>query len=222
MGCVIHLNDDRHEQVSLLLPWYVAGRLDPVEHAAVEAHLAHCANCQTDLKFERRLDDTIADGVLAAEQGWARFKQRLDAPKPRAPLGLRFGNRARGGWSDGGAQPINRPWPRAIAGIAALQVATLAGLLWFALPLQGPSSYRVMGAGRAVAGDAIVMFREDITERQLRDFLAASNARIVDGPTSTNAYVLKFAAGTGPRGIETLKARPQVIMAEPFAASGAP
>ena len=39
MGTVIPLHGDPHEATQRLLPWYVAGTLEPAERAMVEEHL---------------------------------------------------------------------------------------------------------------------------------------------------------------------------------------
>lgn len=221
MGCVIQLMGDRHEQVSLLLPWYVAERLESAEHAAVEAHLANCKSCQSDLKFERRIDREIADASLSADQGWVRFSERLVPPSRTGFAPGRLTGRLAGAFAPAGlaaaTNGMHVKWSQALAGVLALQVTVLAGILWLAVPFNRPAEYRVMGNGAARGGDAIVMFREDITEQQMRGFLTASRARIVDGPTSTNAYILKFDDSGMARGIRLLKAQPQVVMAEPLA-----
>jgi hypothetical protein len=42
-----------------LLPWYVAGSLDPEETAAFETHIRHCRPCDRDVAQMRRMRDII-------------------------------------------------------------------------------------------------------------------------------------------------------------------
>ncbi len=84
MARIIHLHDnDTHLELQSLLPWYVTGRLDPVEHARVEAHLASCEDCREELHFERTLAKTVKEMPLDAEVGWRRLERRLEAEPPR-------------------------------------------------------------------------------------------------------------------------------------------
>jgi hypothetical protein len=83
-GHIIPLRGDGHNRAQALLPWYVSGRLDSDERAEVEAHLADCAECQAELKIERRLNEAVAAAPTAGalhdvEHGWASMHRRINA-----------------------------------------------------------------------------------------------------------------------------------------------
>ena len=55
MARIIPLHGDEHEDILLLLPWHVTGRLSPHEQACVEAHLEACAECRAEVRSEQAL-----------------------------------------------------------------------------------------------------------------------------------------------------------------------
>jgi len=62
----------------------------------------------------------------------------------------------------------------------------------------------------------VVIFRPDTTERQMREALRASNARLVDGPTQADAYVLQIPAARRELALATLRARHEIVLAQPI------
>src|SRR5215469_10298968 len=103
MARIIRLHDDSHWELQRLLPWYVTGRLDPAEHARVEAHLAGCQECQEEVRFERTLAKSVKDLPLDAEVSWRRMERLLQAEPPRRS-GFPLAGSARagalwGGWA---------------------------------------------------------------------------------------------------------------------------
>ena len=61
----------------------------------------------------------------------------------------------------------------------------------------------------------VTIFRPETSERDIRAALADAGARIVDGPTGADAYVLSVPAAQRASALAKLKARPNVVMAEP-------
>jgi hypothetical protein len=63
--------------------------------------------------------------------------------------------------------------------------------------------------------DAVaVMFNPGITESDLRRLLLGVGARIVDGPSSTDVYVLEIPAERTDQALRALRAEPGVRLAE--------
>jgi hypothetical protein len=60
------------------------------------------------------------------------------------------------------------------------------------------------------------VFRPDTREEQLRRLLDSSNASLVGGPTDADAYLLHIPADTRNDGLAMLRARPEIVMAEPI------
>lgn len=191
--------DERtHDEASELLPWFVTGQLDADEQAQVAAHVAGCAECQAEVAFQTQLEAEVARLPLDVERGWARMRGRIEANDDavRAPARRAL----RGGWIG---------W-----GVAAT-FAVVAGVSW--LPQgQGPQ-YSALGDGKAgEGGNVVVVFHPETTERQMRETLKAGEARLVDGPTAAGGYVLAVPAAKRTAALAALRARANVVLAEPI------
>lgn len=108
---------------------------------------------------------------------------------------------------------------------AAAQCVIIAGLLVLLARPDAPAEYRAMGAADANPGAAsanlVVMFQPDTTEHALRAALQAQGARIVDGPTVTDAYLLAVPPSERTRVLQALRSDPAVKMAESIDSGGA-
>ncbi|MEO6378892.1 MAG: hypothetical protein ABIO37_12770, partial [Caulobacteraceae bacterium] len=69
------------------------------------------------------------------------------------------------------------------------------------------------------AGNLVVIFRPDVSERTIRTMLRANAARMVDGPTATDAYVLHVPAASRAVVLQKLRKAADVVLAEPIDAS---
>jgi hypothetical protein len=200
-GDIIRLHGEEHHEIQLLLPWYVTGRLEPQEQARVEAHLRTCVECLADLKFERQLDAEIAELPIEAESGWAQLQQKLQPPAPRPAPARRWQ-----GWA-----------------IAAQFVLIAAMAVALVLPHLQPALYRTLGAPPPpAAGNILVIFRPDIRERDLRQALRDGGARLVDGPTAADAYMLQTPSTRRAAALAGLRARRDILLAEPVDAGATP
>jgi anti-sigma factor RsiW len=211
-GSILRLGGDEHDIVQLLLPWLDGGHLDDAEATRVNAHLGACARCQADLAWQRRLR-SVADGVTLtasssdADRGWSALRGRLGAaaagggrpfkPLPAAP-------RARPhGWT--GWRWVMALQSAVIVGLAALVVAMLPR----------DDAYRALGTpGRSNEASIVVVFRPDASELQIRQALRDSDARLVDGPTATGAYLLSAAPAKHANAIERLRRQGAVLRVE--------
>jgi anti-sigma factor RsiW len=207
-GGFIPSDRDGHQGVRELLPWYVTGQLDEAETARIEAHLDGCAECQAELRFEERLESEVARLPLEVEAGWARMRRRVEGDQPRRRV-LR-GLRARAPWLGWGLAAV------LMLGLAVLMTPSL-------LPAPTPDAYHALSAAPVTnPGNVVVIFRPDTTEKSMRDALNASGARLVDGPTPADAYVLRVPAGEREAALASLRARRDIVLAQPVDSSGAP
>jgi anti-sigma factor RsiW len=196
---VLHLDSDAHGAAQALLPWYVNGTLDAAEHAAVDAHLGDCARCRADLELQRLVRATpVASPPGDVDRGWLALRRRLEAEAaPKPPI----------------ASPVRRPAPRWLMPALALQAAfgVVLAAAWLAPPRVG--DYRTLGAAPAAPANALVVFRADATEAEIRAALRAVDARIVGGPTVTDAYLLRLPA-SGAASLSRLRGERSVARAE--------
>lgn len=210
MGRIIRFEPDRHRQTQTLLPWYVAGQLDDEERARVEAHLHDCAECQAELRLEHRLAASVAELPFAADSGWSELSRRIatesEMRRPLARMRRALAAPGRLGWA------------------IAAQFAVLAAGLGLALPLVRPHSaapppaaYHALGAARPTpAGNVVVIFQPNARTADLTRALRASQARLVDGPTAANAYVLDVPMSQRTATLARLRADSAVSLAEPI------
>jgi anti-sigma factor RsiW len=201
MGHIIRLDAERHRELRDLLPWYAIGQLDADERARVEAHLANCPECQAELRFEHRLDDEVARMPVDLDRSWSRMKKRLDRDRPLGRL-RQFA----------GAVTAPAPW---LGWAAASFLLLVSGVLL--LPSMQPASYRTLSAAPgAASGNVVVIFRPDTRERDMRAALVANGARLVDGPTATDGYVLRVPQAKREAALASLRGRADVVMAAPL------
>jgi anti-sigma factor RsiW len=203
MGSIVRLHDDEHRELQELLPWFVTGQLEPDENARVAAHVETCSDCRDEVRFQKRLQAEIARLPLEVEEGWTQMKRRLEAEgRVRPAAAVARPSRFRTRWLGWGIA-------------AALTVAVGASLVPNAPPEK--ATYQTLGARPvAQAGNLVVIFRPDTTEKSIREMLKASQTRLVDGPTETDAYVLRAPPATRDAVVATLQANRNVVLAQPI------
>jgi len=207
MAEIIRLRGSPHEQAQQLLPWYVNGTLEADESAMVEAHLVECAECRADLAAERVMAREVAALPLDVEHAWSMLSDRIDAAGPPRRLAepVPFLRRKVAiGWALGG--------PLAAAAAVAFAVAVVPGA-----PSPAGETYRALGsAPTAAPGNALVMFKPDARDVDLRSALTKAGARVVDGPTASGAYVVRIAPASRAQALDDLRSMPQIVLAEPI------
>lgn len=194
-----------HDQAEQLLPWYATGQLDAADRAQVERHLLSCGDCRQQLKLERRFIDEFQGLAPEVDSGWARLRARVAAPALKAP---RRRHALREIWA-----MLTRP---AVAALAVAQIAfvVIAGAAFLSL---GRPAYHVLGSPPVAAdANAIVIFRAETREGEMRRALGGAGATIVGGPTAADAYLLHVAAADRQDAIARLQADDNVQLAQPI------
>lgn len=203
-----------HAEAQQLLPWLLAGTLEAAELARVQAHVATCVQCRADLARERKVRTIIGSQeapALDPGQAFARLLPQLGAqPAPGGVL-VRCGRALAA--NDGN-------WLRPLA-VAQLGVIAVLALL-LARPAEQQAAYRGLGAAAPAQGKLVVVFDPATPEGELRRILQESQARVVDGPTVTDAYVLAVPAAQARPALRRLRAERAVTLAQPLAPDGAP
>lgn len=213
-GQILHLEPDPHAAVQRLLPWYLTGRLQTEEHDAVETHLAQCPECRAELETERQwqLLQPGHGAQVDVEDGWARMRARLAGAAAPQAAPMPMPRRRRWlppRWSAAPRLPA-RAWAAPALLSAALAVAIVvtprpAPVLW---------EYQTLGAPAQAGATAVVRFRPDATEAQIRQSLKDSGARLVDGPTVSDAYVVRLPREHYAAALDKLRKEPGVALVE--------
>ena len=201
--------DARHLDAQHALPWLANGTLAGGELERVQAHVETCAQCRADLALLRtvRAAGPGPDLDFDPDRALAQLLPQLDtAPEAPAPgLLQRWRNRLAA--NDG-------TWLRTAVAAQFCAIAVLAALL--ARPSAQPDSYRALGAaGANDMARVVVTFRPDTPEAELRRIVRASGARIVGGPTVTDAWLVGADGRLDPV-LARLRAEPAVTLAEPL------
>jgi len=179
------------------LPWYSNGTLDDADRAWVdEALAAGGPGLRDELEFDRQLaeafDQRLAE--VPADIGWARLLQqvRLDASPAAATARRRTGGGARA--QDSWLQRLSRSAglsPRlgmAMAVLVAVQAVAI-GILVGERGAGGSDTVEYRSGTGAPPVTAIrALFNDSVTERTLREALAANDATIIDGPNPLGEY----------------------------------
>jgi anti-sigma factor RsiW len=217
-GHVLDFARPPHQKLQELLPWFVNGTLDGDEIVLVEQHLQTCTACRTELDCLRVLQTEYVrvDSAPDAERALASLRPRLmDAVEPAAPRS----RPARGRFGLPGLSPT---W---IKLALAAQFGVIFALGWEVLqPDRAPLEYHTLSAPGApvhAAGSLVVVFDPGAPQREVAQILRRSHARIVDGPTASNGYVLEVARGELESALTHLRAEPAVVLAEPLGAERA-
>ena len=205
--------DALHLEAQDALPWLANGTLAGAELERVQAHVETCAHCRADLALLCTVHaagprlDSASDLAFDPDRAFARLIPQLDtAPETPAPgLLQRWRNRLAA--NDG-------TWLRAAVALQFCAIAVLGALL--ARPAAQPDSYRALGAAGANGmARVVVTFRPDTPEAELRRIVRASGARIVGGPTVTDAWLVGADGALDPV-LARLRAEPAVTLAEPL------
>ena len=219
-GRIVEIDASIHQKVQKLLPWLPGETLKDAELAMVRQHLRDCQECRDDLEWQR--DVQAARPAPLAEpnvdRAFMAMAERLDrepAPRPQP-------RRAAGAWLAG----LLATWrdagrvPRWTMGLQLAAIAALVLVLFKPQPVAYPE-YRALSAAPAAAvpaGRLMVQFKPGVTEEGMRRLLQAAGARIVDGPTVTDAYVLQIDGAVAARqaALATLRRAPEVALATPL------
>jgi len=203
LGNIIPLHGNPHSTTQELLPWYVNGTLDAHERQIVDEHLLVCAECRAELESESRMANAFA---RLADEALPGPPARLPVPKARA-------GRTRWPFRTTAA-------PVRFALIAASQLLIVAASigLYANLATSTASDYHALSAPAAPrpAGNVIAVFRPDVSEQILRATLRLAGARIVDGPTTADAYVLAVSPDRVDAAVASLRAQPSVVLVQPI------
>ncbi len=79
-----------------------------------------------------------------------------------------------------------------------------------------PQYHALASANQPRPGNIVVVFRPDATESDMRTALRTGHARLVDGPTAADAYVLDVPVSGRDAALKALRADRTIVVAEPL------
>jgi hypothetical protein len=206
---IIPFDAAAHKVAHVLLPWLVNGTLKGDELAFVQRHLDECQDCRHEVEWLRELHAACIAGEATpgASVAFRNLRRELEAPRVgRDSMGRLHQLRAR----------TRRWWQWAIAAEFAV-IVVLGSLLLTST--DRPALYRTLGAGNAgtpATGSLVVVFDPATSVADVQRILRSAGARIVDGPTQANAYVLEVPVGQTTRAARAIKSERATLLVEPL------
>lgn len=211
-------------EAARLLPWFVSGRLDPVERARVDEHLATCPICRADrdaqaeLRELMRSDDRVEHSPQPALE---KLMSRIDemdreiesGEAPDVPAPSR------------GAMPAPR-WLVSALVVQTVGLGVLGAALWKHSGSEASvGQYRTLASTAEVAMSSPqlrVVFAPATTVAEIAELLRPMHGTVASGPSEAGAYAIAvpddYAGLRELDGqIERLRADRRVLFVEPIA-----
>jgi hypothetical protein len=97
-------------------------------------------------------------------------------------------------------------------------------LFFVNMPLQAPAEpqYRALGSSTLQSANLIVQFEPNTRVRDMQLALSSSDARLVDGPTETGAYLLRVDQSRRELALKRLRDNDAIALAEPIDGAARP
>jgi hypothetical protein len=219
---------DNHDYVRGLLPWYANDSLSPQESDLVVTHLPHCPDCQHELARCSELNLSIKANQSQAWQPspahFSRIMSNVDlSERKKSPHPDRWAWVATiFPWLTDTPRPA-----RFALGLQGALVIAFASLL--ALRALAPSQdFRTLSQPQPELSSAMphvrLVFSADISEREIRALLLGIRGKLVDGPSSMGVYTVALVASEPPEVkavLAQLRGNAKVVLAEPVAPGAA-
>jgi len=174
------------EEIEMLLPWYVTGKLDPADRARVEAYLSRHPAMRSQLDLIRDEQDQTFYANEAISPPSQRAVARLLAEVQRSPV-----VRARNAWDRltsrlqqffEAPSPGAVRWAAATAAVLVLVQTVATGTL---ITTRDQAGYQTASGSPTVSAEgtvALVRFADTATAKAIADTLAELDMTVVDGP----------------------------------------
>jgi len=179
------------DEIEMLLPWYVGGRLEAADRDRVERYLAHHPEVRRQLELirEEQHQTIMANEALPTLSAGAFDRLTAGLPMHRAGLGQRL---RQGFLYRAIADFFTVPRPRALrfAAVAAAGLLLLATVAITALIVRGGASNYETAAGRD-RGQGLsffIGFSDQASAKAIAQLLQDFDAHIVDGPKPGAIY----------------------------------
>ena len=215
-----------HQDISLLLPWYVNKSLHDAESKRVENHLKVCLTCRRELVTLHKLAAAVQqEGELdsAAQVSFSGLKKRIHSTND---INLEKAQEV-------AALPVRRKWfgktdvaqwrlPQTAFALAAVLLLSLMMPRFIDTGAIQQNDFRTLSDAEnpVVSQNTMrVIFSNDIQKPQINDILASVQGRIIDGPTAQGIYTVavdnELASKDVLDRIISLRKNAHVIFAEP-------
>ena len=172
---------------SLLLPWYLNGRLSAAERQEVDEHLRQCPECRDELKSLSKLAGEMKSSWENQPPPSPELRSRVLSQISKSPVASLADALER---RQGRAPLPQRRRRLALPALAAsIIVIQFAAILWM---MRAPQT-EVISRGITSGGTRIkIVFQPAAREADIRAAVGDIHGRIVDGPDAGAAYTLQL------------------------------
>jgi hypothetical protein len=211
-----------HQEISLLLPWYVNKTLHGAEINRVENHLKVCLTCRRELATLHKLAAAVQqEGSIdtAAQASFSHLKKRIHSPdattRKNPPKAMTLPAQRKG---------QGKIWrlPRPALALAAVVLLSLLITRFIDTGHFQMNDYRTLSNAEhpAISQNTLrVIFSTGTQQPQIDEILASVQGRIVDGPTEQGVYTVavdsELAAEKVLDRVALLRNNTHIIFAEP-------
>jgi anti-sigma factor RsiW len=213
-----------HDDAWHALPFFINGTLRGPTRTAVEAHLAQCAECRSELAGQSQVRDAILREDVRQENAQVSFDQLWDRiVEDEAVADGRAGKLT----APNSAGVLRAPasgvmkWLVAAVVVEGIGLATLGAMTWSnSQNLSAAPSYRTLSTPAAAPSDARIraVFSPQLRLGELQALLSTSRLNVVGGPTEAGVYTLALEDlnGSVDAALTSLRDNASVRFAEPI------
>jgi hypothetical protein len=211
-----------HQDILLLLPWYVNKTLRGAEIEKVENHLKVCLTCRREITTLHMLAAAVQqEGSIdsAAQASFSQLKKRLhdtdETSQKQTPKVVALPSQP---------QWYSKLWllPRPALALAAVILLSLLIPRYIDTGNSQINEYRTLSNAEnpALSQNTIsVIFSNDTGQPQIKEIIASVHGKIVGSPTAQGLYTVAVESELAPKDVlgmvEVLRNNANVIFAEP-------
>lgn len=215
-----------HQEILMVLPWYVNKALRDTEMKAVESHLKVCLTCKREIITLQKLALAVnRTDVLesAAQASFSNIKNRIhQTEKPVLELSMRkpFRLPRRKWYQKIGFDSVSLPHTIALSFGVLMLVMLIPG--YYVAGKMLKSDFRTLSSGESAPvgrNELKVVFLEGTKPQQIQNVLDSVQGQVVEGPTKEGFYLIRIAQQNEPESllntVSILRKHTNVIFAEP-------
>jgi len=232
---------DEHQQIMLLLPWYLNKSLEQDELQRVESHLRNCILCNREMVALRKLATAVkqsSDLDVAAEASLASFRKKLQTADPDRQKPVSGSNRTTLVWPEKHAHAASGSSVHTtnkagrllrLSGRAGKYFAIAASMLLAMIPVvmqygrsSGTTDYYTLSATKPespTGAQLRIVFSKTLPTTEINLLLEKIHGQLVEGPNSVGAYTARLSIGKDNQdltaAVALLRKQQNVLLVEP-------
>ncbi len=225
-------HQSEHQEISLLLPWYVNNTLENEECNRVETHLKSCLVCRIELVNLQKLsvfvnqEDDVDTAVQAA---FSQLKNRIHENQVTTKQETGFFDALAGFFNQlvalFNAKNIFRRNPGFVLATVFSCAFSLILLDHFSVMRMFDNDFQTLSSNQKVVtgkNEIRLVFAKNLSEQQIKRIVASIDGKIVAGPTAQGVYRVRIGLENVEmtraeisKIVSSLREHPQIIFAEP-------